>query len=146
MQLEFTSTKIKADIEGLKKFLKLPDDFNIIDSRAEVIVEFTAQIIRASWGISSIFCVVNSVKGAIEYEYEGYEDKDVTDFTDSEGGYAKVREAKTFQKFGEININYSIQNALEWKIQDEIKPCTEGEFLSVTQVSINLETKEIFVA
>jgi hypothetical protein len=127
--MDFTSTKIKADIEGLKDFFEARgEDRHDWDSHpCKVIIDWRVVLITASWGISSIIASTIRVDGKLEM-WKGDED-----------------DQKNFKTIN-FDIKASLSDSCDWKIYDDIKPQAEGEFLSVTQVIINIHTKQIFVS
>jgi len=124
--MEFKSAPIKADVIGLKGYLGLPGDYIIDNYRALVRVDFIANVTTKDWGISGISVMATVVTGTIEYQCDHDDPK---------------------QREGEIIVQATTLPSSSWNILDDIKPRLDGgEFLSVGQVTINFDTKEISVS
>ena len=122
--MDFTTKTTKIGIYGLKEYLSIhkpEDEARDWASRGEVVIDYTANITSASWGISSISTCVTKVSGVIElWKGEEYE-----------------------KEFEEIKILID----KDWKIIDDIKPSTNGgELLLISEVEVDINKKEISIS
>lgn len=122
--MEFIQKKIKANVYGLKSYFGIPDNYSVWEAKAKVDIYYKAEIITASWGISSIKTVVTHIDGIVEYEI---------DHDDPQ------------KRVGTIEINASLLKQ-DWKILDDIKPSLTSELLMVDEVQIDFENKTIAIS